>query len=175
MDLDAIFINSAADTSCYDILAREVNGTVLVNPTWGEATELLENSQRDIIIFGHGTEWGVFTDNFSDYLISAYHAELLRRRRVIGIWCFAGNFAARHDLHGFFTSMFISNVNESIVNERPAEPDDIERELRLFLERIAEYIRTNVPMEEWVDRLHAVADWSQPFVAFNYECLSYLE
>jgi hypothetical protein len=71
--------------------------------------------------------------------------------------------------------MFISNVNESIVNERPAEPDDIERELRLFLERIAEYIRTDVPMEEWVDRLHAVADWSQPFVAFNYECLSYLE
>lgn len=175
MELDAIFINSAADTACYDILEREVNGTVLVNPSWSEVDELLDNSRRDVVIFGHGTEYGVFTHDFGDYLISDSDAELLSNRRVIGIWCFAGNYAARHDLHGFFTSMFISNVNESVVNERPAEAEDIDRELRLFLERIAAFIHDDVPMDEWVDRLHAVADWSQPFVAFNYECLSYLE
>jgi hypothetical protein len=36
-------------------------------------------------------------------------AELLKNRpNLIGIWCYASSYAAKHNLKGFFSGMFIS-------------------------------------------------------------------
>ena len=173
--LDAIFVNSMPDTAAYTILERIVSGRRLLNPSRAEVVQLLEDSDNDLLIFGHGNEWGLYDTNLRDYLIDASNAEQLQRRTVIGIWCFAGNFADRYELHGFFTSMFISNVNESVEMWVPAEEDDIREQFSLFLNRVCVLVENDEPIENWVDSLQRQADLSIPFVRYNYEALSFFE
>ena len=172
MELDAIFINSASDTACYDILEREVNGTVLVNPTWSEVTELLENSRRDVVIFGHGTEYGVFSHDFGDYLISDFDAELLSNRRVIGIWCFANKFADKYKLHGLFSGMIISELHEAIENKIPATKEEIDAEMDKFTLRL-KYCIENYPLNEVPQRMLELDDTKSELTRFNYGNLVY--
>ena len=69
-----------------------------------------------IIMLGHGSPSGLFNVSsigHSFFTINNSHAELLRDKKNIFIWCNADQFVKQHNLPGLFTGMFISEVAEA--------------------------------------------------------------
>ena len=131
--------------------------TLLYNPTKEEVVEELQlNNDPLVMCLGHGTTSGLFGTSWLGYVVDRSMADLLKNRKMIGIWCFASSFAERYGLNGYFTSMFISNINEAegfgfVDNNN----DDIFNEINLFCEKINTYLKDGVPMNQWVTDLQA--------------------
>jgi hypothetical protein len=87
----------------------------------------------------------------------------------------ASEFAIKHDLKGFFTSMFISNKYEAACHGFNGENEDIYEQTRHFLRTLNNLVKNNVPMEEWIDTFNNSADMTIPYVKFNYEALGYFD
>jgi hypothetical protein len=70
-----------------------------------------------VIMLGHGTPSGLlsvgqFTG--SGYVVDAQSAHLLAdKEECIFIWCYASDYVKRHELKGFSSGMFISEVSEA--------------------------------------------------------------
>lgn len=112
-----------------------------------------------LILTGHGTEWGLLHPDIEKgiYLVHENNISLIKAKNVIGIWCFAREFATKHkDLHGFFSSMFISNVDEArefgILDVHQSEIDSSTRE---FCLDVNWFIEKEVPLTEWLSQLYS--------------------
>ena len=174
-----VYVNSMADTATFDAIYRNLNEDTIIlhNPSRAEVESvLIERPTETLLCFGHGSPRGLFTHDFKGMLIDAESVPLLTEREMIGIWCYASNFGITHNLRGFFTYMFISNMQECVFNRCGYYEDDvIFAENRLFAERVNELIRNETPMEEWVEILYESRNADLPFVEFNYGNLSYLD
>ena len=172
-----ILVNSKEDNEAFsDVLRQSIkDAVVLLNPTRNAIREALSLENDSVIICGHGTEDGLLDYDWNGYLIDKDLVEDLKRLNVIGIWCYASNFANEYGLHGFFTSMFISNEQEAAQHSILANNHDIENENRWFTEELTNLINKNVPMKEWINYLQNNCHKEHEFVRFNYEALSYFE
>ena len=104
------------------------------------------------------------------YVVDRDVVDLLKDRKMVGIWCYASSFAERYGLQGYFTSMFISNWNEACSLGFPDNTnEDILNEVDLFCEKFNAFLKEGVPMEQWVDLLQAGCHKEKDFVRFNYE------
>ena len=151
------------------------NVTLLYNPTKEDVVELLKRDDDPLVMcLGHGTTSGLFGTSWLNYVVDRSMIDLLKGRKMIGIWCFASSFAERYCLQGYFTSMFVSNINEA---EGFGFPDntseDILNEVNLFCEIINNYLKGGLPMDEWVARLQAGCQKEKDFVKYNYEGMRY--
>ncbi len=147
------------------------NVTLLYNPTKEEVVAQLKRDDDPLVMcLGHGSSSGLFNRDWFGYVVDHSMVDLLRGRQVIGIWCFASSFAERYGLQGYFTSMFVSNINEA---EGFGFPDntneDILNEVNLFCETINTYLKGGLPLDEWVPRLQASCHKEKDFVKYNYE------
>lgn len=173
--IDVISINSLPDTQWYTLLTQGIEANVLVNPNRRQIEELLSGSNNDLILFGHGTELGLLNQDLNGYCVGPSELQWLRTRRVIGLWCYAGNFADRYDLHGFFTSMFISNDREATQHGFTATQEAIDEQNIIFAQAINRLLLDQTPMEQWVDILQSQCARDIPFVRFNYEAMAYYD
>lgn len=183
--LDIIFVNTLPDIDLFRVIFNgfeDIN--VLENPTHDDVTELLQASTNPLMVIGHGDQNGVFESIVSDdenctrwcgYCLDGEHADLLRQRTVIGLWCFAGEFGDRYDLHGFFTSMFISNAREAAEFCIETTDEEINHYVSEFALQLRSFLTESIPMDEWVDRLQSNCNKNIPLVRFNYEALAYYD
>ena len=153
------------------------NVTLLYNPTKEEVVEQLKRDDDPLVMcLGHGTTSGLFGTSWMNYVVDRSMIDLLKDRKVIGIWCFASSFAERYGLQGYFTSMFVSNWDEAYSFGFPNNTnEDILNEVNLFCEAINSYLKEGVPMDEWVHRLQASCHKEKDFVKYNYEGMRYYE
>ena len=110
-------MDTAFDTQVLSRVYEGLDCTVFYTPTRCERRAILKAIRDDdgpIVLLGHGTPKGLLDATFYDFIIESRDVELLRQKTIIGIWCYASEFADRYGLHGFFTSMFISNMDEAI-------------------------------------------------------------
>ena len=153
---------------------------VFLNPSSMEERWIREAVAGDsgpVVLLGHGTPYGLLGEDMSSYIVDSSWVDILRDREVIGIWCYASEFADRYGLHGFFTSMFVSNLREAVEHgvDDGCSEEDIFREFGIFCRSINRFLREGIPMCEWVGLLQAECNRELHFVRFNYECLSYYE
>lgn len=94
------------------------NKTVI---TGGIAKPELRKYIRDfdrVICCGHGSPAGLFSVGWFPgaypYVVDESMVESIRNKDCIFIWCYADQFVNRHQLSGFFTSMFLSEVSEAL-------------------------------------------------------------
>lgn len=174
-----IHIDTQQDTSFLKKTYEGIdNLNLLYNPTKEQVNKTLEeNPNEDVMMLGHGSPSGLFSyDYWNDGdVIGAANAHLLKGRNCIGIWCWAKKFAKNYGLKGYFTSMFISNEGEARTFGYNATEEEVFNEVELFSERINKLIKDNVPYEEWVGKLQAIADMSKPFVKYNYDAMEYFD
>lgn len=174
-----IHVISTEDTKMFKCLYTGIDAKVLVNPTKKDAKRAIIEEKDCVMFIGHGTEYGLLNERLNGFLVGPDMVQFLRDKTVIGIWCYAGNFAQKYDLKGFFTSNFISNIDELIdcgFSRFNEDEDTISVENFLFSCRINEYLREKVPLCEWIDKLQdSVKDEKQPFVKYNYEALYFNE
>lgn len=168
-----IHIISKDDTKDFSGIYNDLDATVLINPSTSIARKAIVDERDIVVLIGHGTEYGLFNKNLNGYFIDSSWVQILRNKTVIGIWCYAGNFADRYGLRGFFTSNFISNVDELLecgFNNFENSDITIEYENIWFSNRLNYYLRTNVPIQDWIIDLQNNAS-IMPFVQYNYEAL----
>ena len=71
--------------------------------------------------------------------------------------------------------MFISNLNEAYEHGfTEAYATEIDSSMRLFMRRLNGLLLEDVPMDEWIGRLHVQMDPENQVEAFNYYGLTYL-
>ena len=173
-----VFVNSMEDTATFSRLYDGLEDiTLLYNPTREEVENVLrERPTERLMCLGHGSSRGLFSHDFKGYIIDRDTTPLLRTREMIGIWCYASDFARLNNLRGFFTYMFISNPQEANAHRCGEVSEDVVfEENRLFSQRVNNLIREDVPMEDWVERLYESANTEREFVNFNYSNLSYFD
>lgn len=69
-----------------------------------------------VIMLGHGSPSGLFGLGFKrTYVISEREVRLLRNKECIFIWCHADQFVKEHNLKGFHSGMFVSEVGEALM------------------------------------------------------------
>lgn len=77
---------------------------------------LMENTR--IMLLGHGCETGLLApfgkQQFGRLIIGPSHAQFLRGKTIIGIFCNANQFAYRYNLTGLFSGMVISEMSEAL-------------------------------------------------------------
>lgn len=114
------------------------------------------------------------TNNVMGTVVDGTMAKDFHADRVICIWCHASDFARKHNLYGFWSSMFISNSMEARYCGFPGVPNEvILAECRKFMRDVNLLIRKDVPQDEWIDKIMAVGDLDYPTTAYNYEGLCY--
>ena len=171
----AVFVDSMADTATFAPLFKDIEGIYLYNPTREELEKVLaENPTETFMCLGHGSPRGLFSADMHGFLLDRDNVHLLKDRDVIGIWCYASDFARLNNLRGFFTYMFISNAQECSYHRCGNYYNEVVYEQnRIFAEKVRGLIAENKPMEEWVDYLYESCDSSLDFVDFNYSNLAY--
>lgn len=91
-----------------------INGGV----TKSEVIEMIESHDR-IMMMGHGSPDGLFSvaafKGVSGYIIDRSMVPLLKTKKdSVYIWCHSHMFVNKHELKGFYSGMFISEVFEAI-------------------------------------------------------------
>lgn len=132
-----------------------------------------------IMMLGHGNEYGLFSqpDKNGDYrrfLITDRHVQFLRDKTCIGIWCYANKFAEKYKLHGLFSGMIISELQEAIDLGVPATKDEIDWEVEKFTVRLKDCIET-YGLEQTPLRMKELDDVQSALTKFNYGNLYYYE
>lgn len=169
-----IHIISTEDTRDFSGIYDGLDATILINPTASECKRAIIDETDKIVLIGHGTEYGLLNQRLDGYIIDYQMVQFLRNKNIIGIWCNASNFANRYDLTGFFTSMFISNVQELIDCgfQTFDNCDEIIRmQNQIFASRINQLLSTHTPSRDWATILFDSLDNEEKFVYYNYEAM----
>ena len=92
------------------------NKTVIQkNSSFEEIINLIETHDR-IMMMGHGSPDGLFSiGNFNEgYVIDKNIVHFLKKKKeCFYLWCNADKFVEKYQLNGFYSGMFISEVNEA--------------------------------------------------------------
>ena len=131
-----------------------------------------------VMMLGHGNPYGLFsTPNkkglYVRHLINSNHVQFLRDKKCIGIWCYANKFAEQYRLHGLFSGMIISELQEAVNNHIVATKEEIDSEMEIFVMRLKFCIET----EELCDvpaKMLELDNTHSPLTEFNYKNLYYL-
>lgn len=171
-----VHIDSRPDTARFPIMWEGLDCKVLYNPRSKSLVEDEIKKEKDLVILcGHGSPRGLFNKEWNGFIIDERSVQFLRNKKVIGSWCYASEFADKYDLKGFFTSMFISNRDEAIDYGFPdATEKDIELWDRQFAKEINYFLKNNIPMDEWVERIQNKFPMTG-VQGYNYEALSYFD
>ena len=130
-----------------------------------------------IMMLGHGNRYGLFSKPnrkgvFTRLLIDDGHTQFLRGKTCIGIWCHADEYAYNYKLHGLFSGMIISELQEAIDNNIPATKEEIDAEMEKFTLRL-KYCIENYALEEVPQRMLELDDTKSALTRFNYGNLVY--
>jgi hypothetical protein len=102
-----------------------------------EVQELIQEHDR-VVCLGHGSPEGLF-GGFG-MVINDAHAELLKDKEVVAIWCHANQYMEKHGLHGFYSGMFVSEEIEARYIGIKASHQQIQHSNEQFAIALGKYI-----------------------------------
>ncbi len=151
----------------------------LTEKSTSSAVQRAIRSDEVIMMLGHGNEYGLFSkpDKNGDYkrfLITGKHVQFLRDKTCIGIWCYANKFAEKYKLHGLFSGMIISELQEAVDNNIKATKEEIDREMQAFTQHLRNCI-DRYGLQEASIRMRELDDAKSELTRFNYNNLYYYE
>ena len=153
------------------------NKTVI---TGGLSTAEVENlipMYDRIIMLGHGSPYGLFsigqfTGN-NGYVIDESMVPLLLDKECISIWCNADQFMNKHQLYGFYSGMFISEVGEAMYCGLPGtEQETVTTSNNYFAELLGEVIDEplSIIYEHIMDNYRLIIE-DNPVALYNHNRL----
>jgi hypothetical protein len=155
------------------------NTTILIGGLYDcdYVSELIETHDQ-VIMLGHGTSRGLLSvgqfPNCGAYVINSVHVDLLaKKENNIYIWCYASDFVKEHNLKGFASGMFISEVEEAedhLLTEQTQE--HIDESNHYFSELVGKV--SSLPANEiyeFVKERYKLITYHNSVAAYNYERL----
>jgi len=141
-----------------------------------QIAKLISEHDR-IIMLGHGSIHGLFSigqfDGENGYVIDSTMIPLLLEKECISIWCNADQFMNKHELNGFYSGMFISEVSEATYCGLPGmDQETVTASNDYFAELLGEVI--NEPLS--VIHEHVIYNYGlliedNPVALYNYNRL----
>ena len=135
------------------------------------------NEHDRIIMLGHGSPYGLFSigqfHGNNGYVIDESMVPLLLDKECISIWCNADQFMNKHQLYGFYSGMFISEVGEAMYCGLPGmEQETVTTSNNYFAELLGEVI--NEPLgiiyEHIMDNYRLITE-DNPVALYNHNRL----
>jgi hypothetical protein len=138
-----------------------------------ELREMIKGFDR-VIMCGHGTPNGLLTvgqfkSNNWGYIIDETFVDVLSEKTEnIFIWCNSDKFVRQHNLKGFFSGMFISEVGESEYCGVPSTQDIVTESNDTFSNILSKYINDNVSViHEQVTKEYGKFSQTNPIGYYN--------
>ena len=140
------------------------------------------STQDRIMLLGHGSDKGLFfrkndsRDEFDKVIVSHAHAYHLRKHggNIVAVWCNADQFARAEGLHGLFTGMIVSELNEALLHQVETTQEELDRENARLARRLRALLDERIPLSEIPKRMLATDDVHSPLTTFNYNKFYYL-
>ena len=125
------------------------------------------------LLIGHGSPDGLFRKEEDGYhcYVGRSMAYCLKRHPVIGVWCNANLFAEATGLHGLFTGMVISEMEEALQYEVRTTEEELERENAALAENYRRVLDEGGCFREMRDKLMRLGDHDSELTRFNYNSI----
>ena len=107
-------------TRFLEVIYKDIpNKTVITGRTQKNKIASLIESHDRVMIMGHGCPYGLFSvgqfDNGNGLILDYTNVEPLKKKdNTVFIWCNADQFVNNHNLKGFYSGMFISEIMEAV-------------------------------------------------------------
>lgn len=140
------------------------------------------STQERIMLLGHGSDKGLFfreDDNkneFDKIIVGHSHRYHLHNHgsNIVAVWCNADQFARAEGLHGLFTGMIVSELNEALLYQVETTQEELDRENVKLARRLRALLDERIPLSEIPKRMLAMDDDQSPLTTFNYNNFYYL-
>ena len=140
-----------------------------------EIDKAIEMEEDTLIICGHGSPEGCFSPHF-DYTLSSSNKDKIKAKRVIGIWCHASSFAKENKVPGFFTSMFISNIDEAeCMGIYSTDDEKIRESEKKFVTILNSLLKKDVPLKDWPLIFKSAVDKNNEVENYNFSSVEYID
>jgi len=141
-----------------------------------QVKELITQHDR-VIMLGHGSPFGLFSigqfAGNNGYIVDSTMVDVLKHVECISIWCNADQFMVKHELSGFYSGMFISEVGEAMYCGLPGTPQEtVDASNHYFSQLLGEVI--NEPLSainDYVTDNYGLLTEDNPVALYNYNRL----
>jgi hypothetical protein len=130
----------------------------------GEISKQIKKHDR-IIMMGHGYPQGLFFTCINPTMVY-----LLREKECVCIWCNADKFVRKYGLKGFYTGMFISEVDEARIFGIKIDQADVSYSNYYFSNLMNSFIDSENILNEIKS---SYTDDENPVIKFNNDRLYY--
>lgn len=139
------------------------------------------SSATQIMLLGHGSDKGLFyredsyEEGFDCVMVGHPHRHwLTKRHNIVGIFCNADEFARAEGLHGLFTGMIISEIEEAETYGIKTTEEELHMENIKFATRLRSLLDSQTPLHEIPERMRALDDSHSQLTEFNYQRVYYI-
>jgi hypothetical protein len=132
-------------TDFLNVIYADLDCTVLTRDISEFELKRLIASHDRIIMLGHGFHGGLF--GHGKIVINSTHVELLRNKKLVGVWCFANLFFEPNGLLGIYTDMIISETQEAEVFGVECTQEQVEESNRQFALAVRDAIIDDSPID----------------------------
>lgn len=140
------------------------------------------STQERIMLLGHGSDKGLFfraddsKDEFDKIIVGHSHAYHLRKHggNIVAVWCNANLFARAEGLHGLFTGMIVSELNEARLYQIETTQEELDRENGKLAMRLRTLLDEGIALCEIPKRMLVMDDVRSPLTTFNYNNFHHL-
>jgi hypothetical protein len=159
------------------IYANVTDATIINSGISKTQVATLISEYDRIIMLGHGSPYGLFSigqfHGNNGYVVDESMVPLLLDKECISIWCNADQFMNRHQLYGFYSGMFISEVGEAMYCGLPGtEQETVTASNDYFAELLGEVINEplSVIHEHVIDNYGLLTE-DNPVALYNHNRL----
>lgn len=147
--------------------------TVITGGLMVAEVENLIKTHDQIIMLGHGSPSGLFGVNFNrTYVVDRHSVDLFENKECIFIWCHADQFVKKHNLKGFHSGMFVSEVGEALMYNLKGDKKLVDESNNTFAFMLGSVI--SKPMTEMYESIKKEYGWlaeRNEIAKYNHERL----
>lgn len=159
----------------------ESSNSSIYNRKWSSSNIIKGIKSADIVyLLGHGTDYGLLSrpnieKDFDRFLIEGKHVQFLIDKICVGIFCFANKFAEKYKLHGLFSGMIISEVEEAndYIQYFP-EDDEVNYCNNQFISFL-KYCLDNYSLKDIPEKMKELCPDNNPINQYNFKSLYFYE
>ena len=153
------------------------NKTIITGGLFVDEVNKLIYNHDQIIMLGHGSPKGLFGVNFKrSYVIDEDQVDLLQDKECIFIWCHADQFVKEHNLKGFHSGMFISEVGEALIYKLKGDKQLVTESNNTFAFMLGSVINQSLPeIYEQIKKDYGWLAERNEIAKYNHERLALAE
>lgn len=163
------------DTASLQRIWQDINNIDVIHITqWNDTMETcvnlaIENETDTLVMCGHGTSNGLLVPNsYSEYVIHELNLNKIHAQNVIGLFCHASQFAEANNLHGLFSSMFISNIDEAMYYCIRTNGEEINTQNKIIFDEVRRILSDGITLEECHSNIITLRNTTEyPVMEFN--------